>query len=77
MYHIIIRILTCPILGISVPSYGFITRSKMAAPFCSGAEAAGSPIFFIFLPESFIFHIKIPVLLLSESKFIVFQLYNL
>ena len=31
MYQIIIRNLTCPIWGIPVPSYGFLTRSKMAA----------------------------------------------
>ena len=31
VYHIIIRIHNCPILGIPVPSYGFLTRSKMAA----------------------------------------------
>ena len=31
MYHVMIRILNCPILEIAVPSYGFLTRNKMAA----------------------------------------------
>ena len=31
MYHVMIRILNCPILWIAVPSYGFLTRNKMAA----------------------------------------------
>ena len=31
MYHIIIHTLTCRIVWILVPRYGFLTRSKMAA----------------------------------------------